>query len=158
MVTIKCFTSVGLLDIACCAAITCVTDHFLLPCFPPATCDTACVSAWFSTQHFYMEDRYFKYFLSAYKPVPCLPLGSPTTEANDSQQSRVSPIQYEPGPALGEQNQRRNAQIRPFLCTQGTSLEPCSGSAAPGWITTPGCSSLLLIVVWDRHGRKKAPF
>lgn len=107
----------------------CLTDPFLLPRFPPAICDAARVSSRFSTQRFYTEDDYFKYLRSlAHKPAPCLPLGIPTTEANDSQRSCVSPNPYKPGAALGEQNRRRNAQIRSFLCAHRTSLEPRPGN------------------------------
>lgn len=46
-------------------------DHFLPPCFPPATCDTGYVSSSFSTQHFYMEDGYFKYMSSLVHTNQC---------------------------------------------------------------------------------------
>lgn len=152
--TIKCFTPVGLLDIACCAAIACLMDHFLLPCFPPATCDTGYVSSSFSTQHFYMEDGYFKYMRSLVHTNQC----RACLYASQQQPAIMcQPKSVQAWPCFGWAKQRRNTQIRPFLWAHGTSLKPCSGSIAPGWITAPGWGFLFLVVVWDRHGRKEAP-
>ena len=118
----KTLRAVGLLDIARCAATACPTDHFLPPCFPPAACDPARGPSRVNTHRFHTEGHYFQSMGSS----------AQRRAGQQKQTTAANPNQYKPGAASGGQNRRRNTQVRPFLRTHRTSLQPCSGSAAPG--------------------------